>query len=538
MDIEAIVAENRALKELAEAHREHAELVRQRSDLVQRHADTVQQRADLLEAALSERDAQLAAQGQRIELLTDKLEVLALELAKLKRQVVGPKSERRRDGEPAQGSLFAPEVEAPPPAESPPPPAPKPTPAPHGRRRPNDEPDEVIATKAPDACAQCGGSLREISTSTATRVEWRRGHFYTMQIRRPSCACDRCRTVETAPEPTMFALSRSIAGNGLVARVVVDKFADNIPLNRQVDRFKREGFDLSLSTLCDLVAGSAGLLKRVVDAMRAEQLAGGWLQADDTGLPVLDGTKGQAGSGRLWVYANADHVVYDFTATKHGAGPAAYVKGFSGVLLADGGSEFNAAVREMGLTRAGCWSHARRYFYDARETSPVLADEAIRKIGVLFELERSIKDADLDTRRRLRATETRAILDDLNVWMTEHVHRARPRSAIGQAFHYALNQWPHLVTCATHPEIPIHNNMSELQLRRPVIGRKNWLFAGSEGGAQAAATLLSLIGSCRLHALDPWEYLHTVLSVINDHPVNRVGDLAPVHAARAPVIYE
>lgn len=173
-----------------------------------------------------------------------------------------------------------------------------------------------------------------------------------------------------------------------------------------------------------------------------------------------------------------------------------------------------------------------------RNTSPALADEAIRRIGVLFDIERAIAAADRDTRRRVRATDTRTELDDLEAWMVEYVHSARPRSPIGQAFQYALNQWSCLEVCATHPEIPIHNNMSELQLRRPVIGRKNRLFAGSEGGAQAAATLLSIVGSCRLHGLDPWEYLYTLLGILNDHPVNRIAELAPVHAARAPVIDE
>lgn len=485
--------------------------------------------------------AALAAENQLLReqnaVLIERLESLALELARLKRQVIGPKSERRRGADDAQGLLFAqPEPTSAVPV--PPPPAPLPVATPHGRRKPSGEPDEVVVAPTERSCAKCGGDLRTLSVSSSTRVDWRRGHFYTLRVDRPSCTCDRCRIVETAPEPPSLALPRSIAGNGLVARVIVDKFADNIPLNRQVDRFHREGLDIALSTLCDLVMRSAGLLGRIVDAMRAEQRAGSWLQADDTGLPVLDGTKGQAGSGRLWVYANAEHVVYDFTATKHGAGPAAYVEGFGGVLLADGGSEFNEAVRRMNLTRAGCWSHARRYFFDARETSPVLADEAMQRIGVLFDIERSIASADLDVRRRVRATDTREALDRIHAWLVENVHKQRPTSPIGKAFAYALNQWVFLEVCAQRPEIPIHNNMSELQLRRPVIGRKNWLFAGSEGGAKAAATLLSLVGSCRLHGVDPWEYLHTVLGVINDHPVNRVGELAPVHAARAPAICE
>ena len=479
--------------------------------------------------------AALTAENQllreQVGVLMQKLEALSLELARLKRQVVGPKSERRSTEPSAQGHLFAQDAEEAP--TEPPTPAPKPAPAaaPHGRRKPNSEPDEVIAATHPDTCVTCGGSLREISVSSSARQDWRRGHFVTMRVDRPSCACDRCRTVETAAEPTMFALPRSIAGNGLIARVIVDKFADNIPLNRQVDRFRREGLEISLSTLCDLVMRSAGLLGRIVEAMRKEQRAGSWLQADDTGLPVLDGTKGQAGNGRLWVYANAEHVVYDYTPTKHGTGPAAYLEGFQGILLADGGSEFNEAVRQRDLTRAGCWSHARRYFFDAGDTSPALSKEALDRIGALFDIERGIKDADLDTRRQVRANDTREALDRIHAWLSEHVHRQRPSSPIGKAFSYALNQWAFLEVCASRPEIPIHNNMSELQLRRPVIGRKNWLFAGSEGGAQAAATLLSLVGSCRLHGIDPWEYLHTVLGVINDQPVSKVGALAPIHAA-------
>lgn len=461
------------------------------------------------------------------QVLTEKLEQLALELAKLKRQAFGQKSERRRppdvDG---QGSLFpaaTPEALTEPKPLTPPP-AP---PAPHGRRTANPEPDEVLVSPAPGACPDCGGALRLISTSTATRLDWRRGHFFTVNVRRPSCACDACRTVHTAPEPSTFALSRSIVGNGLAAAIVVDKFADNIPLNRQSTRMEREGMDLSTSTLCDVVRNVGGLLARIVAAMKAEQLAGTVLQADDTGLPVLDGDAGRTVAGRLWTYVSERHVVYDFTPGKHGAGPAAFLAGFHGVLLADGGSEFNEAVRRQGLTRAGCWSHARRYFVDAHDTSPALADEALDRIGVIFDIERRVAGAPEDERRRVRDRETRAATDEVRRWLEARVHGVRPRSPLGQAVQYALNQWGPLTVCLDHPEIPIHNNMSELQLRRPVVGRKNWLFAGSEGGARTAATLFSLTGSCRLHDIDPWAYLHNVLGRINDHRVNRVAELSP-----------
>ncbi|MES2642797.1 MAG: IS66 family transposase [Myxococcota bacterium] len=224
---------------------------------------------------------------------------------------------------------------------------------------------------------------------------------------------------------------------------------------------------------------------------------------------------------------NDRHVVYDYTPTKHGTGPAAYVADFKGVFLADGGSEFNEAVRRMGLIRAGCWCHARRYFFDAKEHSPALAAEALKKIGVLFDIERAIAGADLETRQRVRGTDTRAALDDIKTWLVQHVHRQRPKSPLGQAMNYPLNQWAFLEVCVTHPEIPIHNNLSELQLRLPVVGRKNWLFAGSEGGAATAATLFSVIGSCRLYRLDPWEYLVSLLGRINDHSVARLSGLTP-----------
>lgn len=476
-----------------------------------------------LRATLGERDQQNA-------ILVEKLESLSLELARLKKQVFGQKSERRPAAGDAQVGLF--DAPKPPvPTEAPPPAPVKPIAAPHGRRLPEGKPDEVVVAPAPDACAKCGGSLREISRSTATRIDWRRGHFVTVRVERPSCACDRCKTVETAPEPSSFALPRSLVGNGLAAQIVVDKFADNIPLNRQATRFEREGLDLSPSTLGDIVRNVAGLLRRIVLAMKAEQLGGRWLQADDTGLPVLDGGAGKAVAGRLWVYADARNVVYDFTPTKHGTGPVAYLDGFSGVVLADGGSEFNEAVRLAGLTRAGCWSHARRYFVDAEETSTALAREAIALIAPIFVIEKRAEMADPEARARLRDTDTRSAIDGFFAWAERHVHGQRPKSAIGQALRYALNQRAFLRACLGHPDIPVHNNLAELQLRRPVIGRKNWLFAGSEGGARSAAILFSITGSCRLHGIDPWAYLHDVLGRINDHPVNRIADLTPANWA-------
>ena len=170
-----------------------------------------------------------------------------------------------------------------------------------------------------------------------------------------------------------------------------------------------------------------------------------------------------------------------------------------------------------------------RYFHDALDSSPALAAEGVERAGRLFAIEARIKGADAETRARVRARETRGVLEELHTWCTSKVHSVRPSAPIGRAFQYVLGQWNHLVVCADHPGLPIHNNMSELQLRRPVVGRKNWLFAGSEGGARTAAILYSLTGSCRLHGIDPWAYLHDVLGRINDHPVNRIRELSPAN---------
>ena len=267
--------------------------------------------------------------------------------------------------------------------------------------------------------------------------------------------------------------------------------------------------------------------------MTAEMVTSDWIQTDTTGLPILDGSQKTTKSGHLFVFSTPKHVVYHATASKHGAHVATFLKGFKGILLADGGSEFNEAVAVLELLRAACWAHARRYFFDALLESPVLAKEALNLIGPLFDIEREIKDADLETRRRRRDTDTRAALVVIHEWMLRLIHGERPRSAIRKAMQYALNQWPALPLCADHPESPIHNNTSELRLRQGVTGRKNYLFAGSEGGAASAATLYSLVASCLLHGLEPWTYFVDVLGRINETPVNRVIELSPAYVALA-----
>jgi hypothetical protein len=266
----------------------------------------------------------------------------------------------------------------------------------------------------------------------------------------------------------------------------------------------------------------------VSEAVREDLLSGPYLQGDDTGFPVQDGEEGALRKGRMWAFTDQEQVFYRFTATKEGKYPAEMLATFQGkLLLVDGGSEFNEVVRKQGLQRGGCWSHCRTYFYNARHFHPDEANLALTTIRDLFLIERAIHGGDLKHIRMTREQQARPLVDGFFRWLEELSPVTRPKSALGEAIRYTLNQREPLGLHLEHPELPMHNNVSELMLRQTVVGRKNWLFARSEGGAAAAGHLYTLIGSCKLQGIDPHAYLVDVLSRIQDHPANRVAELTP-----------
>ena len=509
---------------------------RLRRELAQRDATLAQRDAALAQrdATLAQRDAEIAALKASNEELAQRLELQRLKLA-------GRRNERHVE-----------DANLPLPFAMPVPPPRSPTPetnaadagekaaangGPHDRpvrQRPEaraDRPVRKIACAIDPAsgCERCGGSLTVIGTDRTYRIEWVPGHFETLEVERERCVCPSCPSqgVLVAPPPD-FALPKSLCGNGLLARVLVDKFADRIPLNLQVTRFAREGETFSTATLSDWVRRATALLRRIANAVDARLLAGTWLQADDTGFPVQDGTDGTLRKGRLWAVTDQQEVRYHFTDTKAGTNPAAFLAGFTGkLLLVDGGSEFNLAVAEKGLLRAGCWSHLRRYFFDARHHHPREANLALGTFRDLFAIEASLMSAPLEVVREVRNRDARPLVEGLFEWITGLRLTVRPTSLLGEALGYALNGREFFTRFLDHPELPMHNNRSELALRGPVVGRKQWLFAGSEGGAQAAATMFTLVGSCMMQGIDPWEYLADVLTRIGSHPVNRVHELTP-----------
>ena len=497
------------------------------------------------DSRLAEKDAELAAERAKRTILESQNEVLAKELEKIRARRNGPTSERYTEADLLLP--FTSEVQPPPrqpvaeDEERPKAPSRRKK---GGKRKPRRRnlsedtslPHRAVRCTAPTdaACPGCGGVLKNIGTTTSNRYDWVPGRWVILDIERDKCVCPSCPSegVLTAPDP--FALPRAICGNGLLARVLVDKFADHIPLHRQCSRMKREGVPFATSTLSGWVASSADLLSIIANAIEHGLLRSSWLQGDDTGLDVQDGGNGALRKGRLWAFTDQNQVFYRFTSTKQGSEPAAILADFVGDLfLADAGSEFNQVVRELGLERAGCWSHLRRYFFEARERHPVEVRLALGTIHDLFMIERELHGAEEDQIRRVRDEQSRPLVDGFFRWVEGLSQTVRPKSALGDAIRYARNNEQTFRVYLEHPQIPLHNNLSELQLRQPIVGRKNWLFAGSEGGAKAATTVFTLIGSCILQAVDPWVYLTDVLERLPFHPANRVEELTPLNWKRA-----
>lgn len=486
-----------------------------------------------LKAALADRDARLAERESALSLTQEQLvavqravQRLKRENVRLKQQAMGTRRERIPDP-PEQTTLWAaPAVQEPDRR-----PRKKRRAKGHGRRKLPEDLPVVTVTCTVDrdqGCAACGGTLKIIGEDESVRLDYVPGHFRKTRVVREKCACPRhpAEGVITAPSPA-FALDRALCGNGLLAKIIVDKFADHIPLDRQVRRFRREGVDLPLSTVSGWVGLAAGPAGVLVSAMLAKLVSTPWVQSDATGFKVLEGSQNKSHRGHLYCWANTDRVIYTYAREGTGEHPAEILSSFQGALVADGGSSFNKAAGKDGIERAGCWAHARRKFWEAHDTDPMRVQTALETIREVFQLERRFRDLSAEERARSRRESTAPILASFRIWCQKLSTVLPPRSPLAKAAAYVLRQWKPLTVFVDNGHIPAHNNYSELALRQAVIGRKNYMFAGSEGGAHAAATWYSLIGSCLLNAVDPWMYLNDVLPKLNDWPVNRVIELEP-----------
>src|ERR1700674_905914 len=404
---------------------------------------------------------------------------------------------------------------------------------------PKDLPRERVEHALPEherSCTACGTELTKIREEVTEQLDYTPASFKIIEHVRGVFACKGCEeTITRAPKPPQ-AIEKGLPGPGLLAQVTVSKYGDHQPLYRQAQIYGRHGVTLSRSTLCGWVAEAAELVSPLVEWMRSDLLRSRIVQTTDTPVTVLD-DQGGTHKGRLWVYVGArghPHIVYDYTPPREGSGPTRFVNGFSGYLQADAYSGYDALYASGSVIEVGCWVHARRYFHEAAMgAGDTRGFAALAFIHQLFAVERDANERELsfEQRRALRQEASRATLDAFKLWLEDLEPQVLPKSALPTAIGYTRRQWAALERYLDDGELGPDNSASERALRGVALGRKNWLFAGSDAGGVRAAKLYSLIASAKRHALEPYAYLRALFEHLPSHPANRLHDLAPTHWA-------
>ncbi|HYD49814.1 MAG TPA: IS66 family transposase [Terriglobales bacterium] len=333
--------------------------------------------------------------------------------------------------------------------------------------------------------------------------------------------------VLVAPAPEL-PIVRGTAGPGLLADTIVKRWQDHLPLARQESIYRREGIELSRSTLCNWHTELAELAAPLVDAMHADALEAPYLCTDSTGVLVQH--PGRCKRGHFWVLvAPSRHVLFQFSMIHDGAAVDSLLRNYSGYVVADAHSVYDHIYRDNHATEVGCWSHARQYILRALQIDPQIVRPAMDCIQALFVIERSIEGAPPHVRAAVRQEKSALALEWFYAWCDAHRQEALQGSPLAEAIGYVTNQKQALARFLEDPRLPIHNNLSERNLRRQAVGRKNWLFVGSEDGAKANTIFVSLLASCAMHRIEPWAYLRDLLCLLPGWPRPRVLELAPVN---------
>jgi transposase len=483
-------------------------------DLLNRFKEHVEDLQAALDQATQIHDQAAQEHQQVVDDLRRQIEVL-------RRYVFGPRRERLIEA-PGQGHLF--ELDTAPSAPLPavPPARDRGIPA---RKRKLRKPDydqlpqvriEHDLPEAEKICSHCGEAKACIGQDEARVLEFIPAHFEMHVHILPKYACSHCRDGVVSPETPPRPVSGCIAGAGLLAQVVVSKFSDHLPLYRFEDISARHGLYLSRSTLCDWVRNVADLLRPLYELEKELVRKGPVIWTDDTPVTVLGGEKGGSHKGRFWVYigpAEFPYDVYDFTENRKRDGPAQFLANYAGYLQADAFSGYDGIFTgsDGQVLEVACWAHARRKFFDARLSSPAEASLILEIIRRLYEVEDRARPLDNDGRRAIRQTEATPILGRLREELDRLSTKLLPKSALAQAVTYALNQWQALCRYTQDGRLTIDNNVSERRLRDQAIGRKNWLFLGSDEAGPRAAVLCTIIAGAKRHRLEPWAYLREVI---------------------------
>jgi transposase len=494
---------------------------------------------DDIEAALPDDVESLQAlvreQRARLAFNLAEIEQLKLLIAKLRRMQFGRSSERL-DRQIEQMELRLEELQSAQ-AELPPVAKPKNEEKSQPVRRPLPEhlPRERVVHEPACTCPECGTAMRKIGEDVSEVLDYVPARFRVIRHVRPKLACPQCERIVQVQAPSR-PIDRGAAGAGLLAHVLVSKYADHLPLYRQAQIYAREGVELERSTLAEWVGGCFRLVDPLVEALGRYVFAAGKLHADDTPVPVLDPGRGRTKTGRLWTYVRDDRpagsteapaVLFRYSPDRRGERPRNHLANFTGILQADAYSGFGHLYQGGKIREAACWAHARRGFYDIHQanSSPIAA-EALQRIGALYAIESEIRGRPPDE-RSARQARAGPLLESLREWLRQTLQKLSKKSELAKAIGYVLSRWPALTRYRDDGHIEIDNNAAERALRVVALGRKNYLFCGSDAGGERAAGIYSLIGTAKLNGLDPEAYLRYVLERIPEYPINRVKDLLP-----------
>jgi transposase len=494
--------------------------------------------------------ALVLAQHEQLLWRESEIEHLQLLIAKLQRMQFGRKSEKLAQqieqlelrledlqSEPAE-SASQPESKSAATASSLPKsssakPARRPLPGHLPRQTQRREPKE-------SACPDCGGKLSKLGEDVSEMLEYVPASFFVIRHVRPKLSCTKCDHIVQAAAPSR-PIERGVAGPGLLAHMLVSKYADHLPLYRQSEIYARHGVELERSTLADWVGGTSQLLGPLIEVLRRYVTAASKLHADDTPVPVLAPGNGKTKTGRLWTYVRDDRpagnvaapaVWFAYSPDRKGEHPERHLREFRGTLQADAYAGFNRLYENGRIQEAACWAHVRRKFFDLQQAnaSPV-ASEALERIAALYAIEKEIRGRPAEERQQVRHARAKPLLASLQQWFEATLPKLSRKSEAAAAIRYALSRWDALLRYSNDGHIEIDNNAAERALRAVALGRKNYLFAGSDVGGERAAAIYSLIGSAKLNGLDPEAYLREVLSRIADHPITRIEELLPWNVA-------
>jgi transposase len=401
-------------------------------------------------------------------------------------------------------------------------------------------PRERVVIPGPVACPCCGGRLAKLGETITETLEVVPRQWKVIQTVREKFTCRACETITQPPAP-VHVIPRGHVGPSLLAMILYAKYGEHQPLNRQSESYAREGVDLDVSTLADHVGAAAAVLSPLTELIRRHVFAAERVHGDDTTVPVL--AKGKTVTGRLWTYVRDDRpfagphppaAVFAYSRNRAGEHPARHLASYAGILQADayaGFGELYDGKRKPGpITEAACWSHGRRKFFELADLRRApLAVEAVRRIDELFAIERTINGLSTNDRLAIRQRESKPVVADLEKWMRAERARLSRHAETAKAIDYMLTRWPAFTRFLDDGRICLSNNAAERALRGVALGRRSWLFAGSDRGGERSAAIYTLIGTAKLNGINPQAWLADVLARIADHPASRLDELLPWH---------